>query len=142
MKVAEKSIGDLAFWENSLVIAADDLVIETKQKIRVLDFATQEIVRSYSDLHQDLVKAVAMLPGTQNTVISGGYDFKINIFDLNQTATGVQFNHGAPVEALCPFPNGFGFVSVGGYEVHICMRPKCGTCAPPSCFSRRRTRKR
>ena len=31
------------------------------------------------------------------------------------------FKHGAPVEAVSCLPNGFGFVSVGGYSVQIIL---------------------
>ncbi len=77
------------------------------------------MVRAYNDLHSDFVRVLRVLPNTQNTVISGGYDFKINLFDLNQTGVGMQFDHGSPVESISVLPNGFGFASVGGYHVII-----------------------
>jgi len=55
----------------------------TFKKIKLTDFTTEEVVHSYSNLHSDFVRCLSILPGTTNSILSGGYDSIINLFNLN-----------------------------------------------------------
>lgn len=53
------------------------------KNIRLFDVAGGLIVRTLPNAHTDFIRSVKTLPNISNTVLSGSYDFKINIFDFN-----------------------------------------------------------
>ncbi len=51
--------------------------------VRFFDVAGNSIVRTLSEAHTDFVRSIASVPGVRSTALSGGYDFKVRLFDFS-----------------------------------------------------------
>ncbi|XP_037079662.1 LOW QUALITY PROTEIN: U3 small nucleolar RNA-associated protein 15 homolog [Pollicipes pollicipes] len=69
--------------------------------------------------HTDYVRAGTCSPAAPDTLVSGGYDHAVRVWDARAAACTAVMEHGAPVEAVLVFPSGGLVVSAGGTEVRV-----------------------
>lgn len=62
---------------------------------------------------QDYVRSVVASPVSGDHVLSGSYDHTAQLWDLRSQTAVLQFDHGAPVEAVLVFPSGGTCISAG-----------------------------
>lgn len=65
---------------------------------------------------QDYIRAGCVSPVSENVVVSGGYDKKINMFDSRTKSVTMSVDHEAPVESLMFLPSGSLLISAGNIE--------------------------
>lgn len=85
---------------------------------RVWDIATERDVNVFQD-HTDYVRAGAVNPVSENTIISGSYDHTIKMYDIRSDKCVMSLNHGSPLESLVFLPTGGIFISAGGTEIKV-----------------------
>ncbi|XP_044756317.1 U3 small nucleolar RNA-associated protein 15 homolog [Coccinella septempunctata] len=86
--------------------------------VKLWDIPTETEIMSFSE-HVDYIRAGAVNPALPNIFISGGYDDKINMYDLRTKEIALSLDHGAPVEALLFLPSGGIFISAGGNDIKV-----------------------
>ncbi|CAA9994938.1 unnamed protein product [Nesidiocoris tenuis] len=87
--------------------------------VKVWDLAQEKEVYSFN-AHDDYVRAGAVSPVSPSTLVSGGYDKKINMFDTRTGSNAVfTVEHGSPVECLIFLPSGGILISAGGNELRV-----------------------
>jgi U3 small nucleolar RNA-associated protein 15 len=84
--------------------------------VKLWDVATERIAATFRD-HEDYVRAGAVNPVSSSTILSGGYDQIVKMYDSRTDRCVMSLNHGAPIEALVFLPSGGIFVSAGGMEI-------------------------
>ncbi|ETN58612.1 U3 small nucleolar RNA-associated protein 15 [Anopheles darlingi] len=86
--------------------------------VRYWDIATEQGLSTYAE-HSDYVRAGCTSPVSQNVILSGGYDRKINMYDTRMKECVLSVDHGHPVESLVFLPSGGIFISAGGTSVNV-----------------------
>lgn len=86
--------------------------------VKLWDIPTEKEIISFSE-HADYIRAGCINPTLPNIFISGGYDNKINMYDLRTKEVALSLDHGAPVEALLFLPGGGIFLSAGGNDIKV-----------------------
>jgi U3 small nucleolar RNA-associated protein 15 len=84
--------------------------------VKLWDVGTEKVVTTFSD-HKDYVRAGAINPVSATTILSGGYDQIVKMYDSRNESCVMSLNHGAPIEALIFLPSGSVIVSAGGTEI-------------------------
>jgi len=112
-----KPVHATEFLANPSLVASgsDDLTV------KIFDVATNEVIRNFSDLHQDHIRALKVLSERENSLLVGSYDKTISLLDLrtlDQKPVRI-FNHGFPVESIAAFSDTYRFASVGGSSTFI-----------------------
>lgn len=66
-------------------------------------------MRTLPNAHTDFIRSVTTLPSGGKNILTGSYDFKINLFDFNAESNSpvMTFDHGYPVEDIAISPSGF-----------------------------------
>ncbi|XP_052867282.1 U3 small nucleolar RNA-associated protein 15 homolog [Anopheles cruzii] len=82
------------------------------------DIATEERLHTFAE-HFDYVRAGCTSPVSQNIILSGGYDRKINMYDTRMKECALSVDHGHPVESVVFLPSGGIFISAGGTSVNV-----------------------
>ncbi|XP_037079666.1 U3 small nucleolar RNA-associated protein 15 homolog [Pollicipes pollicipes] len=82
--------------------------------------------------HTDYVRAGTCSPAAPDTLVSGGYDHAVRVWDARAAACTAVMEHGAPVEAVLVFPSGGLVVSAGGTEVRVWDLAAGGAPAQPT----------
>ncbi|XP_058452762.1 U3 small nucleolar RNA-associated protein 15 homolog [Malaya genurostris] len=86
--------------------------------VRFWDIATEKHLNTFSD-HSDYIRAGCTSPVSPDIVISGGYDRKINMYDIRTGERVLSLDNGNPVESLIFLPSGGIFISAGGTSVNV-----------------------
>lgn len=84
--------------------------------VKLWDVGTEKITATFRE-HSDYVRAGAINPVSSNTILSGGYDQVVKMYDSRTERCVMSLNHGAPVESLIFLPSGGIFVSAGGTDI-------------------------
>ncbi|KAG5673343.1 hypothetical protein PVAND_003402 [Polypedilum vanderplanki] len=84
--------------------------------VKLWDVGTEKIVYTFRE-HNDYIRAGAVNRASPHTLISGGYDHVINMYDTRSEKRVMSVNHGNPIEALVFHPSGGIFISAGGNEI-------------------------
>lgn len=88
------------------------------KSVRLWDIATERDTNVFQD-HTDYVRAGAVNPVSENTIISGGYDNTIKMYDSRSDKCVMSLNHGSPLESLVFLPTGGIFISSGGTDIKV-----------------------
>ncbi|XP_055613313.1 U3 small nucleolar RNA-associated protein 15 homolog [Uranotaenia lowii] len=86
--------------------------------VRYWDIATEKHISTLSN-HNDYIRAGCTSPVSPNIIVSGGYDRKINMYDVRTKESVLSLDHGSPVEALIFLPSGGIFISAGGTSINV-----------------------
>lgn len=86
--------------------------------VKVWDIATEQSLNSFEE-HTDYVRAGCVNPVSSTTILSGGYDNLVKMYDTRSNECVFTANHGSPVESLVFFPTGGIFCSAGGTEIKV-----------------------
>lgn len=84
--------------------------------VKLWDIGTEKVVTTFTD-HKDYVRAGAINPVSATTILSGGYDQIVKMYDSRTSDCVMTLNHGVPIEALVFLPSGSVIVSAGGTEI-------------------------
>lgn len=84
--------------------------------VKLWDIGTEKVLTTFSD-HKDYVRAGAVNPVSATTLLSGGYDQVVKMYDSRTESCVMSLNHGAPIESLLFLPSGSVIVSAGGTEI-------------------------
>lgn len=88
------------------------------KSVRLWDIATERDVNVFQ-YHSDYVRAGAVNPVSENTIISGGYDNTIKMYDSRSDKCIMSLDHGSPLESLVFLPTGGIFISSGGTDIKV-----------------------
>lgn len=88
------------------------------KSVRVWDIAAERDINVFQD-HTDYVRAGAVNPVSENTIISGGYDNTIKMYDLRAGKCVMSSLHKSPLESLVFLPSGGIFISAGGNDIKV-----------------------
>lgn len=88
------------------------------KSVRLWDIATERDINVFQD-HTDYVRAGAVNPVSENTIISGGYDNTIKMYDSRSDKCVMSLDHGSPLESLVFLPTGGIFISSGGTDIKV-----------------------
>lgn len=88
------------------------------QTVKLWDIASEKVVHTFSD-HSDYIRAGCVNPVSENMIVSGGYDKKINFYDTRTQQVSFSVNHESAVESVLFLPSGGIFLSAGGTEVCV-----------------------
>lgn len=80
------------------------------------DVATEKSMNSFRE-HNDYVRAGATNPISPHTILSGGYDHAVKMYDTRSNKSVLSVNHGSPVESVLFIPSGGIFISAGGTDI-------------------------
>lgn len=86
--------------------------------VKLWDIPTEKDILTFKE-HTDYVRAGAVNTTLPDIVLSGGYDNKLNMFDVRTGKIILSVNHGAPIESLLFLPSGGIFISAGGTDLKI-----------------------
>lgn len=86
--------------------------------VGIWDIANESKLLSFSE-HEDYVRAGATSPVSMDILLSGGYDGKVNMYDIRTGNSVFSVDHGSPVESLLFLPTGGIFLSCGGTEIKV-----------------------
>ncbi|XP_017478692.1 PREDICTED: U3 small nucleolar RNA-associated protein 15 homolog [Rhagoletis zephyria] len=86
--------------------------------VKLWDIGTEKTTLTFAE-HEDYVRAGAVNPMSPDTLISGGYDGKIKMYDTRTQNVSFSIDHGSPVESLLFLPTGGIFISAGGTEMRV-----------------------
>uniref|UniRef100_A0A0A9Z7V6 U3 small nucleolar RNA-associated protein 15 homolog n=3 Tax=Lygus hesperus TaxID=30085 RepID=A0A0A9Z7V6_LYGHE len=110
-----RSVRRCFFTSNNSHIAS----FSDDKTVKVWDIAQETEVYSFN-AHDDYVRAGAVSPVSPTTLLSGGYDKKIKMFDTRTSSEPIfTVDHGSPVECLIFLPSGGIFISGGGTELRV-----------------------
>ncbi|KAJ9581537.1 hypothetical protein L9F63_023286 [Diploptera punctata] len=82
------------------------------------DIPSEKKINTFAD-HNDYVRAGAISPVSTDTILSGGYDNIVHMYDTRINASVFNVDHGAPVESVLFLPTGGIFLSAGGTEIRV-----------------------
>lgn len=88
------------------------------KSVRLWDIATERDVNVFQ-YHTDYVRAGAVNPVSENTIISGSYDNTIKMYDSRSDKCIMSLDHGSPLESLVFLPTGGIFISSGGTDIKV-----------------------
>uniref|UniRef100_W8B2N6 U3 small nucleolar RNA-associated protein 15 homolog n=1 Tax=Ceratitis capitata TaxID=7213 RepID=W8B2N6_CERCA len=88
------------------------------RSVKLWDIATEKAALSFEE-HEDYIRAGAINPMSPDTILSGGYDGKIKMYDTRTQQVSYSIDHGSPVESLLFLPTGGIFISAGGTEMRV-----------------------
>ncbi|XP_050330173.1 U3 small nucleolar RNA-associated protein 15 homolog [Bactrocera neohumeralis] len=86
--------------------------------VKLWDIASEKATLTFAE-HEDYIRAGAINPMSPDTLISGGYDGKIKMYDTRTQQISYSIDHGSPVESLLFLPTGGIFISAGGTEMCV-----------------------
>ncbi|CAO1420781.1 unnamed protein product [Diamesa hyperborea] len=86
--------------------------------VRLWDISTEKQMNQFTE-HTDYVRAGAVNPVSPDTILSGGYDQVVKMYDTRSNQCVLTVKHGSPVESLLLYPSGGIFVSAGGTDIKI-----------------------
>lgn len=86
--------------------------------VKLWDIASEKATLTFAE-HEDYIRAGAINPMSPDTLISGGYDGKIKMYDTRTQQVSYNIDHGSPVESLLFLPTGGIFISAGGTEMRV-----------------------
>lgn len=86
--------------------------------VKLWDIPTEKAVNTFTD-HTDYVRAGCVNPVSGTTIMSGGYDQLVKMYDTRANECVFSVNHGSPVESVLFLPSGGIFCSAGGTEIKI-----------------------
>ncbi|XP_054087319.1 U3 small nucleolar RNA-associated protein 15 homolog [Zeugodacus cucurbitae] len=86
--------------------------------VKLWDIASEKATLTFAE-HEDYIRAGAINPMSPDTLISGGYDGKIKMYDTRTQQVSYSIDHGSPVESLLFLPTGGIFISAGGTEMRV-----------------------
>lgn len=86
--------------------------------VKLWDIASEKATLTFAE-HEDYIRAGAINPVSPDTLISGGYDGKIKMYDTRTQQIAYSIDHGSPVESLLFLPTGGIFISAGGTEMRV-----------------------
>lgn len=89
------------------------------KSVKIWDIPTEKPIITYSDAHNDYIRAGATNNVVQDVILSGGYDGIVKMFDSRSEKEVLTVKHGCPVESLLFLPSGGVFLSAGGTEIKI-----------------------
>lgn len=84
--------------------------------VKIWDIGTEKVLTTFKE-HKDYIRAGAINPVSPTTLLSGGYDQIVKMYDSRTENCVMTLNHGAPIEALIFLPSGSVIVSAGGTEI-------------------------
>lgn len=84
--------------------------------VKLWDVGTEKIVNTFKE-HNDYVRAGATNPVSPHTILSGGYDQVVKMYDTRAEKCVMTVNHGSPVEACLFIPTGGIFITAGGTDI-------------------------
>lgn len=117
-RLHDSAIRDISFnpFDHvELVTSSDDMTIKHHRLDRIGNDDASPI--NIFTGHYDHVRCVAFHPSMHGTVISGGYDHCINVWDTRTCSPQLSMDHGAPVESIVAF--GTMLISSGGSDICI-----------------------
>lgn len=88
------------------------------KSVKVWDIASERFVSNFTE-HTDYIRAGAVNPVSENTILSGGYDNTVKMYDIRSDKCVMTMNHCSPLESLVFLPTGGIFVSSGGNEIKV-----------------------
>jgi U3 small nucleolar RNA-associated protein 15 len=88
------------------------------KSVIVWDIATEKSIASFR-FHTDYVRAGAINPVSENTILSGSYDNTIKMYDIRSNKCVMTLTHGSPLESLVFLPTGGIFISAGGNDIKV-----------------------
>jgi U3 small nucleolar RNA-associated protein 15 len=88
------------------------------KSVKVWDIASESVVSNFTE-HTDYIRAGAVNPVSENTILSGGYDGTVKMYDVRSGKCELSLKHGSPLESLVFLPTGGIFVSAGGTDVKV-----------------------
>ncbi|KAM7348937.1 U3 small nucleolar RNA-associated protein 15 homolog [Cochliomyia hominivorax] len=86
--------------------------------VKLWDVANEKSIHTFAN-HEDYVRAGTVNPVSADVILSGGYDGKINLYDVRTKEVTASVDHGSPVESLLFLPTGGIFISAGGTEIRV-----------------------
>lgn len=86
--------------------------------VRVWDIPTEKTLNTFTE-HKDYVRAGCVNPVSGSTIISGGYDCVVKMYDTRANQCVFSVNHESPVESVVFMPSGGIFCSSGGTEIKV-----------------------
>lgn len=86
--------------------------------VKLWDVANEKSIHTFAE-HDDYIRAGTVNPVSADVIVSGGYDGKINLYDIRTKEVTATVDHGSPVESLLFLPTGGIFISAGGTEVRV-----------------------
>lgn len=86
--------------------------------VKLWDVGTEKMLHTFRG-HTDYVRAGATNPISPHTMISGGYDRVVRMYDTRLGSRGciMTVDHGSPVEAVLFIPTGGIFITAGGNDI-------------------------
>jgi U3 small nucleolar RNA-associated protein 15 len=84
--------------------------------VRLWDVGTEKKISTFRE-HNDYIRAGAVNPASPHTILSGGYDHVVKMYDTRSYQSVMSIVHGNPIESLVFLPTGGIFVSAGGNEI-------------------------
>lgn len=89
------------------------------KSVKLWDIGNEKLLHTFSEAHEDYIRAGTVNPVSANVIVSGGYDGKIKVYDTRTNIVAATVDHGCPVESLLFLPTGGIFLSAGGTEVRV-----------------------
>jgi U3 small nucleolar RNA-associated protein 15 len=84
--------------------------------VKLWDVGTERIVNTFRE-HKDYIRAGAVNPTSPYTILSGGYDQVVKMYDTRSNECTMTINHGAPLESIVFHPTGGIFITAGGNNI-------------------------
>jgi len=110
----ERAVHRCAFTEDGYRVAS----FSDDRSVALWDVGGDERISSMQG-HTDYVRAGTCSPAAADTLVSGGYDHTVRVWDTRSATCTMTMEHGAPVESVLVFPSGGLVVSSGGTEVRV-----------------------
>lgn len=88
------------------------------KSVKLWDIASETFVNNFKE-HTDYIRAGAVNPISENTILSGGYDNLVKMYDVRSGNCVMTMNHGSPLESLMFLPTGGIFVSSGVTDIKV-----------------------
>jgi U3 small nucleolar RNA-associated protein 15 len=87
--------------------------------VRLFDIGSSSQVCIVGE-HSDYVRALTLIPGDSNLVLSGSYDHSLSLWDLRAPGTAVRsFSHESPVESVLGLPSSALALSAGSNQLKV-----------------------
>jgi U3 small nucleolar RNA-associated protein 15 len=86
--------------------------------VKLWDIPTEKAIHTFTD-HTDYVRAGCVNPVSATTIMSGGYDQTVKMYDTRANECVFSVNHGSSVESVLFLPSGGIFCSAGGTEIKV-----------------------
>lgn len=87
--------------------------------VRLWDIPSQSCVLTYEDAHSDYIRAGCINPVSPQTLVSGGFDNKVKMYDTRTKSSVMEVDHGSTVHSVMFLPTGGIFISAGASHVKL-----------------------